>query len=214
MGQPFRIEAEGIGVDLGDIERDLLTRLLIQTADLLDPGDEATDDADPLAQALGLGRLGVEDPDADLVAEPEDPAVARLLPRGHREDDAAAAEYRRLTEYGLRVRKRESLRMAEQALRRDERPVLTVREAQALVKGFTDIRLVLGQRLGLRDDTDTDRLQEILVTAGAEEEHPLAGFVLLYDLLTWWQEHLVAVLQRVRRPPDASDGRARDDDTV
>lgn len=206
MGQPFRIKSEGIGVDLDDTERELLTRLLAQTADLLDPGDGDTEDLDPLAQALGLGSFPAPEPSPDTgrSAEPDDPAVARLLPRGHGEDDDIAAEYRRLTEYGLRVRKRESLRVAEEALRRDGRPVLTMQEAQALAKGFTDIRLVLGQRLGLRDDADADRLQEILVAAGDDDQHPMVGIILIYDLLTWWQEHLMTVLLEIRRSPGHS----------
>jgi hypothetical protein len=214
MGQPFRNEPGGVGVDLDDVEREMLTRLLEQVDDLLDPGDGATDDLEPWARALGLGRLADEGGDGDRSVEPEDPAVARLLPRGHREDDDLAAEYRRLTEYGLRARKRESLRVAVEALRRDDRPVLTLPEARALAKGLTDIRLVLGQRLDLRSDDDADRLQETLVTMEAEDQHPLAGVVLIYDLLTWWQEHLMLTLQQVPPSPGSSGRRATGEDTV
>jgi hypothetical protein len=199
---PFRAEDGGIGVDLDDTEREFLARLLTQAAEMLDPADDSAQDRDPLARMLGLDPSSVPADDADQDTGPspgpEDPAVARLLPSGHREDPEMSAEFRRLTEYGLRLRKGESLRVAESALRRADPPLLTEQEAQSLVKGLTDIRLVLGQRLGLNNDADAERLQEILVTHGDDEQHPLAGVVLMYDLLTWWQEHLVTVLQEIR----------------
>ncbi len=40
---------------------------------------------------------------------PRDPALERLLPPAHREDEAVAAEFRRLTEQGLRERKTANL---------------------------------------------------------------------------------------------------------
>ena len=51
--------------------------------------------------------------------EPADPALARLLPSAHRDDDEVAAEFRRYTEQGLRARKRAGLELARQTLGRD-----------------------------------------------------------------------------------------------
>ncbi|MEJ2578215.1 MAG: DUF2017 domain-containing protein [Kineosporiaceae bacterium] len=204
MGRPFQADGDGIRVGIDQDEREVLAHLLDQVADLLDPGTPDPGPVDPLAEALGLDPAelpgsGVEGSGAASppVAEPEDPAVARLLPQGHREDPAEAEEFRRLTEHGLRARKRSSLRLAGAALRGPEPPLLTAEQAQALVKGLTDLRLVLGERLGLRTDEDTERLQA-LVHARSDPDDPFVGLAALYDHLTWWQEYLVAALMPPR----------------
>lgn len=203
MGRPFRAEKAGVRVDLDVHERELLGHLLDQVAELLDPGDGDRGPVDPLAAALGLDPVELSDPTRDDGAPgrapppPQDPALARLLPQAHRDDTDVAAEFRRLTEYGLRTRKRDSLQLAGAALRRADAPVLTREEAQALVKGLTDVRLVIGERLGLRDDEDADRLQDLVLREDGDGPDPWTGLAAVYDLLTWWQEHLVAAL----RPP-------------
>lgn len=125
---------------------------------------------------------------------PSDPAVARLLPDGNREDPELAAGYRRLTEHGLRERKRAGLELASAALGRDDPVVLDPVEAAALLKGLTDVRLVLAERLGLRTDEDAEGLQHLL-TRAADLEDPKVAAAALYDALTWWQESLVLVLR-------------------
>ncbi len=125
----------------------------------------------------------------------EDPALARLLPDGHRADPHLAKEFRRLTESGLRARKRRNLALASAALQRRGHLVLTAEEAGALLKGLTDLRLVLGERLGLRTDEDADLVAEAL-RAGADSDDPWVSAAVLYDVLTWWQEALVAALVR------------------
>ena len=113
---------------------------------------------------------------------------------GNRADDAAAAEFRRLTEDGLRRRKVAQLDRAIDALRRAGDDVeLDGRTAVALVVALTDVRLVLGERLGLRADDDVERLEARV--AGLGPEDPLAWAVGLYDFLTWLQETLAHVLQ-------------------
>ena len=60
-----------------------------------------------------------------------DPALDRLLPTANRQDDEAAAEFRRLTETGLRQRKAAALEAAAETMRQEDR--LRLDEAQARI---------------------------------------------------------------------------------
>jgi hypothetical protein len=106
-----------------------------------------------------------------------------------------AAEFRWLTETGLRARKRSNLSLASAALQRSGEVALTREEASALLKGLTDTRLVLGERLGLRTDEDAENLM-VALHERAGREDPWVSVALLYDALTWWQESLVVALSR------------------
>jgi uncharacterized protein DUF2017 len=191
MRQPFKAARAGIQVNLDTQEREILVQLLGQLDDLLDDGLGTSED--PLAAMVGMSGA---DPDAPAPTTPDDPALARLLPDGNRDDPEASAEYRRLTEYGLRARKRSGARMAAGALGRPEPVVLATDEALALMKSFTDVRLVLGERLELRTDEDADELHERL-WAGEGDPSWLAT-ASMYELLTAWQEHLIAAVSRKR----------------
>jgi len=190
MGLPFkrRRRTGRIEVRLPDDERAVLVRLLSDVSLLLDEGSD--DDAgprDPLADLVGmdLGKAAVS---------PSDPAVARLLPDASTDDAEVAEEFRRLTEFGLRQRKRSNLAIAVEALQRPDDPVtLAPEEANALLKGLTDVRLVLAERLGLRRDEDALMLHDAVRAAGDTDE-PWVIHAALYDVLTWWQEALVEAL--------------------
>ena len=75
-------------------------------------------------------------------------------------------------------------------------------EATSLLKGLTDVRLVLAERLGLRTEEDAAALHASLHDVDPDEppgrdpvqEHwrVMAG---LYEALTWWQELLVAAVR-------------------
>lgn len=203
MGRPFEADGTCIRVKLNSQERELLSRLLDDVGELLDDGSQQAD-RDPLATLVGFDlQLPGADTGADTGgdaeveagdgADADDPALARLLPEAHRDDPELAAEFRRLTESGLRARKRSNLGLASAALQRRGHVVLTRGEAGALVKGLTDIRLVLGERIGLRTDEDADLIQQVLRHRG-EQDDPWVAAALLYDVLTWWQEVLVVAL--------------------
>ena len=191
MRQPFKAARAGIQVNLDTQEREILVQLLGQLDDLLDDGLGTSED--PLAAMVGMSGA---DPDAPAPTTPDDPALARLLPDGNRDDPEASAEYRRLTEYGLRARKRSGARMAAGALGRPEPVVLATDEALALMKSFTDVRLVLGERLELRTDEDAEKLHERL-WAGDGDPSWLAT-ASIYELLTSWQEYLIAAVAKKR----------------
>ena len=208
MGRPFKGRGAGIEVGLDAGERDLLVHLLGQLDRLLDDGRSLSDD--PLAQLVGFDlRL----PDTEATPAPgtadqdpvghdaagQDPALARLLPEANRQDPAAAAEFRRLTETGLRSRKRRNARLAADALSAPAtgRVTLGSDEAAALLTALTDLRLVLAERLDLRTEQDADRLHQVLRQRMADPAggaDPWAATAAVYDLLTWWQEALVAAL--------------------
>lgn len=202
MGRPFRAERGRVRVELDSSECELIAHLLEQVAELLDGGDQEQP-ADALAESLGLDPQDFRELAGVAPDVPDDPALARLLPQAHRNDPALAAEFRRLTEHGLRGRKRAALATAQQALLREPPVLLAPQEAQALVKGLTDVRLVLGERLGLRNDDDADLIQEVARTGG-DQDNPWVATALLYDVLTWWQESLVSALRPgppARNPP-------------
>src|SRR3954452_19104760 len=149
MSRPFRRIRAGVKVQLEVEERTLLARLLTDVDELL--GADAAEREQAVADAAGSDDDVLAALEASLAAPPpSDPAVARLLPDGSREDAELSASYRRLTEHGLRERKRAGLGRASAALGRPEPVVLDPAEAQALLKGLTDVRLVLAERLGLR----------------------------------------------------------------
>lgn len=204
---PFRGRRSGVTVNLGETERHLVAQLLDEVAGMLEPdaepGPDETSTAGPGGDLWGAFEQSM------AVDPPSDPAVARLLPDGNRDDAELAQSFRRLTEHSLRQTKRAGLALAADALRRPEPVVLDRQEADALLKGLTDVRLVLAERLDLRTDDDATTLHLRLELASAQvveaeeagEPDPVAqaerswlGLAAVYEALTWWQESLVAAV--------------------
>jgi hypothetical protein len=204
---PFKRRGRTVVVGLPTDQRAIMARLLGDVSALLDDGTaDAATQRDPLAELVGVDDGWLADLDESLEASLdadvrtaaerfEDPALARLLPDAANDDPAVAAEFRRLTEHGLRARKRSSLARAQQALGRQDPVVLDAAEAQALLKGLTDVRLVVAERLGLRTDEDAEAVHALLARAG-DADSPWLVLAGLYDTLTWWQEALVRELPR------------------
>ena len=92
---------------------------------------------------------------ADAEDVGDDPVLARLLPDGHRGDAEIAADYREMTESALRSGKADDLAVVRATL-----PVggedlrLDVEQATAWLRSANDLRLALGTRLDIRDDTE------------------------------------------------------------
>jgi Domain of unknown function (DUF2017) len=189
VAKGFRKTRRGVSAKLDAGERTLLAHLFVEVWELLggtdggEGGDLAGANVDPLEAMVGIGTATVE---------PADPALARLLPSAHREDDDVAAEFRRYTEQGLRARKRAGLETARQTLGRDGALELDRAEAAAWVVALTDVRLVIGERLGLRTDEEAQALTDSL--AELDEDDPRAFLVAIYDFLTWLQESLIRAL--------------------
>ncbi|WGW10793.1 DUF2017 domain-containing protein [Saxibacter everestensis] len=180
MAKAFRRTKSGIAVNLSEGERSILASAFTDTAQLLAPETDASED--PLTALVGITE------DAEL---PADPALARLLPDGRRDSAEDADEFRRYTERGLRERKIANIQTAVFTLKRSDPLVLAEPEAQAWVVALGDVRLVVAQRLGIETEADLDALEEL---NEAEEDDPRGMIMAVYDFLSWLQESLVGVL--------------------
>ncbi|MGL5865805.1 MAG: DUF2017 family protein [Dermatophilaceae bacterium] len=219
MARGFRRKGHGDGIryvaTLDPMERATVAGLMEQVHDLLEvpeptivPVGVDGDEFDAIVAGLSLGVSGAaadqsplardQDPPADGHDPPasgavRDPALDRLLPLANREDDEAASEFRRLTERGLRTRKAGALADATAALRGgDDHLRLDRRRALAFLTALTDVRLVLGERMGLRSDDDAELLAR--AAGSLDEDDPLTHALAVYDFLTWLQETLASAM--------------------
>ncbi len=114
-----------------------------------------------------------------------DPVIARLLPEGHRGDPELAADYRELTEASLRSGKADDLATVRATLPDGGGEVrLDAEQAAAWLRTSNDLRLALGTRLEISEDTEPP--EEIT----GEEDQQLA----VYYWLTALQGSLVDAL--------------------
>lgn len=191
MASPFRRQGQRLVATFEAEEIEVVSHVLELTRAFVAP--ERPDSGDPFLDLVrGLG----EEVDPQ---EPADPALARLLPPASRDDAEQAAEFRRLTEDGLRRRKAATISTALAALAAAEPPVLDIDldQGRALAVALTDARLILGERLGLRTDEDSERLHEELeaMLAGEVELDPgTAQKMAYYDFLSWLQESVTVAL--------------------
>ena len=115
--------------------------------------------------------------------------MARLLPDGHRGDPELAADYRDLTEASLRSGKADDLAMVRATLPEDGGEVrLDAEQAGAWLRASNDLRLAMGTRLDITEDTEPP--EEV----AGEEDQQLA----VYYWLTALQGSLVDALVAAR----------------
>jgi hypothetical protein len=123
-------------------------------------------------------------------ADPDDPAVRRLLPDAYRDDTAASAEFRRFTADGLAERKAVNARLVVESLARGSGDRVEVwlddPGAAAWLRTLTDIRLAIAARLGIAHDGDLGKI--------VDDESAYCRAV--YDWLAYVQETLVMALHR------------------
>jgi hypothetical protein len=123
--------------------------------------------------------------DADTVDVSGDPVITRLFPDGHRGDPEAAADYRELTESALRSGKADDLATVRATLPDGGGEVrLDPDQAAAWLRTTNDLRLALGTRLDITEDTEPP--DEVT----GDEDHQLA----VYYWLTALQGSLVDAL--------------------
>lgn len=94
-----------------------------------------------------------------LTADPDDvgtdPVLERLFPDGHRSDPELAADYRDLTESSLRGGKADDLATVRASLPAEGGEVrLDADQAGAWLRTSNDLRLALGTRLDISEDTE------------------------------------------------------------
>ena len=169
----FHKRRDGVGLRLTEAERGVLNDLLGELADWLQPAPSGPTQ-DPLAQLVGI---------PEAAERPTDPALLRLFPDAY--DDAdEAADFRRYTEPDLRQQRAERTRRARATLTRvagNGRIPMHADEAQDWLTALNDVRLVLGTRLGVTEETEHAADQEA------------RGYA-VYDWLTWLQATLVEAL--------------------
>jgi hypothetical protein len=124
---------------------------------------------------------------SDNTAPPEDPVLARLFPDAYREDQDAASEFRRYTEAGLRDTKRSAAETVLRTLGEGGKVYLDPEQAQAWLKALNDLRLALGTRLDITEET----LEQMRTFDWDDPRN--AGYA-AYDWLTYLQESLVRAL--------------------
>jgi len=177
----FRRNRHGqVWLHLREQERAVLGDLLAQMRAMLDEPEPGPDESvDPLEELVGI----------DTTAQrPEDPALARLFPDAY-EDPDAADEFRRFTQRDLRTTKLEHLATAQDSLDRPDPTQLSEQECAAWLGALNDLRLTLGARLEIDEDSAA-------VLTSLPEDDPRRGMYYVYDWLTYHQDRLVRALQK------------------
>jgi hypothetical protein len=164
------------------IIRALVSQVEELIADPADPGAAAPGPGSPLDDVAGL--LGSTGP----AAPPDDPVLARLLPDAYRDDTEAAGEFRRFTEQELRSGKVAAAQTVLDTLPEEGgRVELTEQDAQVWLRALNDVRLVLGTRLDITEDS-AQRSEDL------DPADPRSAYLWVYDWLTYLQETLVRAL--------------------
>ena len=123
-----------------------------------------------------LRRLAAE---LEHLVESQDAVVSRLFPPAYRDDPRAEEEYRRLVGDSLASGRLETLRLLRTTAHADR---LTDADADAWCSALNDLRLVLGERLGVTEELDE---------RGIDLEHPNAVGLSIYGWLTWLQSEVI-----------------------
>jgi hypothetical protein len=186
----------GAAIALDTVETSILRSLAVQLLELIGPGDEPVEGADPLAALFAEGPSEA----------PTDPALARLFPEAYvdprAEPDsgqrAASAEFRRFTENDLRTRKREDAlsvvrNLDALASAADEGEFglvlkLTPEESRRWLGTLNDLRLTIASRLDITEEDESEDLYRL------PDEDPRKPMVMAYLWLGGMQETLVETL--------------------
>ena len=115
-----------------------------------------------------------------LDSEQDDPSLRRLFPPAYERDDEAEDEYRRLMADELLEGRRAALRLVQETAGRER---LSAEELDAWLRALNDLRLVLGTRLDVTEETYVTEL---------DPAHPQAYELSVYGYRSWLQEQLVA----------------------
>jgi hypothetical protein len=116
-----------------------------------------------------------------LEGAPRDPSLRRLFPPAYDEAEDESA-YRELMGGELLGGRLSALQLVADTL---DQKRLDAEQADAWLRALNDLRLVLGTRLDVREDTFADELRR---------DDPRAPALAVYGYLSWLQEQLVAAL--------------------
>ena len=146
-----------------------------------------------IARQRGGGyRLRLTPPERELLAalpgqlaallDTGDPSLRRLTPPAYADDAAARAEYSAMVGGDLVEGRRQALATLARTARAD---ALTEEELGAWLTATNDLRLVLGTRLGVTEETQG------MMPA---DDDPQAPEWVAYNYLSWLQEEVVTAL--------------------
>jgi hypothetical protein len=123
----------------------------------------------------------------------DDPGPARLFPDVYPDSPDDSAEFRRFTESELRSAKVEQANLVlARVPERGGEVRLTEEEADGWLRALTDVRILLGTRLEVTDDTDP--AAELDEELRRDPSAPRAAELAVYHYLTYVQESLVQSL--------------------
>lgn len=112
----------------------------------------------------------------------DDPAVGRLFPPAYEDDPARQADYEALVRDDLTAQRLRSLQIMEETLRANR---LDEEQVNAWLGALNDLRLILGTKLDVSEDTDPDDIPD------TDEQAPAYA---LYYYLGWLEEQIVEEL--------------------
>jgi hypothetical protein len=131
-----------------------------------------------------LARLA--DELAALLEEaPGDAGLVRLFPPAHTDDVVGEAEWQMIHGADLRASRRTSLEVLASTAERTE---LDEEEVTAWIQALNAVRLVLGTRLDIQDDTEPDLAR---LDPSDPEAGPEATVWAVYDFLSWLLDRAV-----------------------
>jgi hypothetical protein len=116
-----------------------------------------------------------------LDGAPSDPSLRRLFPPAYDEEDDERA-FRDLMGDELLDGRRAALELVAETVDRDR---LSAEEADTWLRALNDLRLVLGTRLDVQEDTFAAELRS---------DDPRAPALAVYAYLSWIQEQLIEAL--------------------
>ena len=115
--------------------------------------------------------------------ETDDPSIVRLHPPAYA-DEADAAEFERLVGSELLAGRREALRIVEETVDGDR---LSEKQLDAWLRALNDLRLVLGTRLDVTEES---------YGVPVDPRDPRAPELALFGYLSWLQEEAVAAMSK------------------
>jgi hypothetical protein len=116
-----------------------------------------------------------------LEGAPADPSLRRLFPPAYDEAEDEQG-YRELMGGELLGGRLAALELVTQTL---DQEWLSAEQADAWLRALNDLRLVLGTRLDVREDTFAEQLRQ---------DDPRAPALAVYAYLSWMQEQLIEAL--------------------
>jgi hypothetical protein len=168
-------------------EADLLRSLAAQLVELLRNEEAIPGQVDPFEELMDF---------SGPTTAPEDPVLARLFPSAYPDDEEAAADFRRFTEGHLRNGKAAAAATVIDTLEEAGLPAepedglfidveLDERTAMTWLRSFTDMRLAIATRLGIEDDDDAERWEQL------PDDDPRGQVYQVYQWVGFLQETLV-----------------------